>query len=448
MRLLNSGRGLEAWAADEAASARPKGETGDRVAAPSYQLANDHFILSRGPLSYSYKFFKIELHSAAPSVVGNSRSNEQSVDEGAAALELDSDPPEHLRIGKTSEHLIDGRSFDAEVQLHFYNRQLASSANEALRFANEKPIGSLFAVLSVFVLLQQGPQNSSISGPLDFLLDNLQALQSPGSSMELQLSRRQMSDLITDDREYVTYSGSLNRPPCSETVDWILLNKPLKVSDAKLMEYFEKVNTNQDNIRPVNRLNNRLLRTTIAVGKQARDQAGQESTCSKVSTMVMAAGAKSAAGHARSRRQFNPMKFPTINQLHNAYAMALPRRSPSRRFFELASADHRQRRQQRGGSWIGATKARAKLGESNAAIGHRAVGAKRGGARACCVILLCFSSNDRRFLSAGRVVRSHKRKQYCVAHSAPSLHLCSSCADLQLHRAFALGRRLQTNSSR
>lgn len=223
----------------------------------------DQLILSRGPLSYSYKLFKIELHSAAP------------------ALEMQLRPTTTM----SSEHLIDGRSFDGELQLHFYNKHLALSAAEAQQLANEDSRPNLFAAVSVFLLAtHQHESGASLRGHLkvqkrnvtdsaiDFILNNLSALQNETDSVKLDLSRHHIESLLTSRRHYVTYQGSMNRPPCAESVDWILLNKAMRVDADKLQALFERLNTNQENIRPVKPLNRRLLRTTINIQAGAHSE--------------------------------------------------------------------------------------------------------------------------------------------------------------------------------
>lgn len=262
LQLLNSGRGLEAWL-ERAESSGGRPQLGDEL------------ILSRGPLSYSYKLFKIELHSAPSSpnrlepLSGPGRQRRhQGRDQGQDQGQME-EGLEALRAGKSSEHLIDGRSFEGELQLHFYNRQLASSAAESLKLASAQPFASLFAVISVFISLTPARPlaantTAAQGGPLDFLLDNLAALQSAGNSIELRLARRHLEALVPERRHYLHYSGSMSRPPCAESVDWILLNKVLRVEAERFGQLFERSNTNQENVRPVQALNGRLLRTSIS----------------------------------------------------------------------------------------------------------------------------------------------------------------------------------------
>lgn len=256
MQLLNSGRGLEVWL-----------EPQDKV----WPEQQHQLILSRGPLSYAYKLFKIELHSSSQSVnVADQQQQQQT-------------------SAKSSEHLVDGRAFDGELQLHFYNGRLASSAAHAQRLVTSSGVGgqdapaNLFASVSVFLLTvpapvrpqgrsapaasaatnQQQQQRNSTELPLDFLLANLDKLESQGDQIELELKRHQLEELLVDREQYIHYQGSMNRPPCAESVDWILLNKALRVDMEKFRALFERLNTNQENVRPVKPLNRRLLRTTI-----------------------------------------------------------------------------------------------------------------------------------------------------------------------------------------
>lgn len=240
VQLLNSGRGLEAWLEPTAG------------AGPSDQL-----ILSHGPLSYAYKLFKLELHSARGS------SQLQPERSPKWSPEREESVPETLRVGKSSEHLIDGRAFDAELQLHFYNRHLADSARHAQQLASgEEARPNLFAAISV--LVQSVNSTLSGGGALSFLLDSTALLAKQGDSVQLMLNRRHVEALVPELQQYVTYQGSQNRPPCAESVDWILINRPLRVEADKLSLLFsDKLNTNQENIRPIKPLYRRLLRTTI-----------------------------------------------------------------------------------------------------------------------------------------------------------------------------------------
>lgn len=314
IKLINSGRGIEAWL-----ERGPELSLIDSAANAGSGTEMDHdgekLLLSKGPLSYEYKLFKIELHSApagarlghtnwAPAEDDEPRDERDESDNSLgdnnglnwARAPRTSPAPQATRAAaaRSSEHLIDGRAFDAELQLHFHNRHLASSGHEALRLANEQPLASLFAVISVLISLKsaQKAEETAAAGPLDFVLNHLDRLQNQGDSLELRLSRAQLETLLTDRRQYVTYQGSMNRPPCAESVDWIILNRPLRVEANKFLPMFDKLATSQENVRPARQLNNRLLRTTInklrykrSPSSSASAGAQLEEKCRKVSEL-------------------------------------------------------------------------------------------------------------------------------------------------------------------
>lgn len=299
-------------------------------AEPAEEEARRHhrhqLVVSRGPLSYSYKLFKIELHSSGNYAINKQlnelnqedNSNDDEHNDGGDGdgdnhqSNVENNTPGQQSRGvpeaskwsssgaaspanaasKSSEHLIDGKSLDAEVQLHFYNKQLALSSHEALNLINSAGApASLFTIISVFVSLRRPTtttttaSNATTDGPLDFIFNNLQALQNQGNAIELRLPRHHIDSLITTQSDYITYQGSLNRPPCAESVDWILLNKALRVDLEKFALLYEKLNTNQENIRPIKPLNGRQLRTSINLGPRNNHFYHQyeEKNCAKVS---------------------------------------------------------------------------------------------------------------------------------------------------------------------
>lgn len=162
---------------------------------------------------------------------------------------------------QSSEHLVDGRSFDGELQLHFYNKHLALSHQEALKSEQ----ASMFAIISVFIIARNSSSATTPGSELDFILDNLNLIESQGMAIDLELNRHLINSLMIEQSDYITYQGSLNRPPCHENADWILLNRAHLVELEKFQLLFQSgaTTTNQDNVRPVNPTHKRLLRTTI-----------------------------------------------------------------------------------------------------------------------------------------------------------------------------------------
>lgn len=65
-----------------------------------------------------------------------------------------------------------------------------------------------------------------------------------------------VSDLISEGG-YYNYSGSLTTPPCSEIVEWIVMEEPLEASQAQLDAFSSILH---DNYRPVQPLNGRTIK--------------------------------------------------------------------------------------------------------------------------------------------------------------------------------------------
>lgn len=129
-----------------------------------------------------------------------------------------------------SEHLLDGRRFPLE--LHFVHRA---------------PDGTL-GVLGV--LVETGKPNATLKA----FLDNMPA--EAGSERAAEGRMLNPSGFLPRGRGYYRYEGSLTTPPCSETVDWVVLAKPIQASTAQI-NAFERVYPM--NARPLQDLNRRFL---------------------------------------------------------------------------------------------------------------------------------------------------------------------------------------------
>lgn len=75
-----------------------------------------------------------------------------------------------------------------------------------------------------------------------------------------------MNSLLPKTQFYLTYEGSVSEPPCSETANWIVLNKPVYILERSLFSLRNSIVIDGygDNFRPIQALNNRCITTNIA----------------------------------------------------------------------------------------------------------------------------------------------------------------------------------------
>ena len=129
-----------------------------------------------------------------------------------------------------SEHKIDNESFPMELHLVHQNNQGA------------------FAVLGV--LIKQGKENKALESIWKSIT---YAPRDKEISSDATINA---SDLLPTDMSSYRYHGSLTTPPCSENVHWIVLQKPVEVSNLQLQTFAEVFPMNA---RPIQSLNRRFL---------------------------------------------------------------------------------------------------------------------------------------------------------------------------------------------
>ena len=130
---------------------------------------------------------------------------------------------------RPSEHLIGGKSFPMEA--HFVH-------------ANTK--GSL-AVIGV--LMTVGNANAVFNKIVTTMPDKA----GPAAKADPAINP---NGLLPAARSYYRYSGSLTTPPCSETVDWLLLTDPIQVANADIARFAKLYPMNA---RPVQKGNRRFV---------------------------------------------------------------------------------------------------------------------------------------------------------------------------------------------
>jgi len=166
----------------------------------------------------------------------------QLTNTGHTLVEEVSAAPAHLSFGgqdynlkqfhfhTPSEHHLNGKTFPME--LHFVHSDADGQ----------------FAVVGVFV--QQGQTNTTLQQLL------LKAPLQKGESVADQNTVLDLTALMPKEKHFYHYMGSLTTPPCSEQVNWLVLNTPIEASAEQLKQLNQLVG---ENARPVQQLNARNL---------------------------------------------------------------------------------------------------------------------------------------------------------------------------------------------
>lgn len=128
-----------------------------------------------------------------------------------------------------SEHLINDKSFAMEA--HFVHRNAAGSLGVIGVLITPGKPNPVFAKVVATMPAAEGPPVKADPG-----ID-------PNSLLPSKLA-------------YYRYSGSLTTPPCSETVDWMLLEEPIEVAEADVAAFAKLYPMNA---RPAQKLDRRFV---------------------------------------------------------------------------------------------------------------------------------------------------------------------------------------------
>ena len=151
---------------------------------------NEMVNISGGPLSYNYPIYDVSLHFG-------------------------------LRDDQGSEHTIDGEHFAGELQLLGYNADLYDNYTTASNHPN--------GLVGVVVLIQVGTYSNS---ELRKITDAAMSVQYRGDRKKVE--NVTISNLLPETIGYMTYEGSQTAPGCSEVVNWIIINKPIYITQKQV----------------------------------------------------------------------------------------------------------------------------------------------------------------------------------------------------------------------
>ncbi|MBC2180942.1 carbonic anhydrase family protein [Listeria booriae] len=135
-----------------------------------------------------------------------------------------------INIHTPSEHQLDGKKYDAELQLKH-----VSADNKTL-------------IISVFV--KEGDKNQAIGD-----MTSIIASSENGKTTAMKQAVSTLGLIPTDDKAFA-YDGSLTTPATTEGVSWVVYEKPITMSKQQLSDLTKQLG---DNNRPVQKLNDRQV---------------------------------------------------------------------------------------------------------------------------------------------------------------------------------------------
>jgi carbonic anhydrase len=100
-------------------------------------------------------------------------------------------------------------------------------------------------VAVVAVLLERGKEHNLIQTVWNNL--PLEKYESVSPSVVIDLN-----DTLPERRDYYTFMGSMNEPPCTEGVLWLVMKQPMQASPAQMALYSRLYPLNARPVQPTN----------------------------------------------------------------------------------------------------------------------------------------------------------------------------------------------------
>ncbi|MEM6399720.1 MAG: carbonic anhydrase [Cyanobacteria bacterium P01_D01_bin.116] len=137
------------------------------------------------------------------------------------------------------------------IQFHFHHPSEHKVEGEALpmelHLVHKGEKGNL-AVIGIF--LKEGKTNPTLQKVWQVMP------MKKGREKTISDLNINASNLLPEDKDYYRYFGSLTTPPCSETVNWIVLKEPVEISSPQVKKFAQVFPMNA---RPVQLVKRRFL---------------------------------------------------------------------------------------------------------------------------------------------------------------------------------------------
>ncbi|OWY95046.1 Carbonic anhydrase [Phytophthora megakarya] len=212
---------------------------------PVRSLSHDDWGMEHAPLKYGGKCEKFKLKKLEDlykwEITGDEKCTVKSINFDEREYKL-----AQFHVHATSEHALDDYHYDAEI--HFVHKAEDDSDTKL--------------VTAVFLHAQMDVEENA------FIKSLWEDLETEGENFSLEDVGMDYAELLNGlvaKSHLFNYNGSLTTPPCSETVDWWVLNNPILISFDELNQLIETYsllpasNEASDN-RPTQPLNDRVIK--------------------------------------------------------------------------------------------------------------------------------------------------------------------------------------------
>jgi carbonic anhydrase len=174
-------------------------------------------------------------HEHVQELVDNGHTIQVTVDEGSTlTLNGTSYSLKQFHFHTPSEHTLDGRNLPMEM--HLVHQDSAGA----------------FAVVGI--LFEEGKPNPNIAK----LVANLPAAK--GDTVSVANEQLDLEVQLPDTEKAFHYVGSLTTPPCSEQVQWLVLQERIPISAEQVAAFASRIGPNN---RPVQAINERVVGTVV-----------------------------------------------------------------------------------------------------------------------------------------------------------------------------------------
>ncbi|RLN06692.1 hypothetical protein BBJ28_00003024 [Nothophytophthora sp. Chile5] len=211
---------------------------------PVRELSHDNWGMPYAPLKFSGDCERFTMRTLEDlykwEINGDENCNVKSINFDGRAYSL-----AQFHLHSTSEHTFDGYHYDGE--LHFVHKEVGGSGN----------------LLVTSLLLNAQP----IEMENGFIGNLWNAMNTGDAAVNLEQIGMNYADMLNGlvaKSHLFNYNGSLTTPPCSEIVDWWVLNNPISITydELEMMKslYAQRpsANNSSDN-RPTQPLNDREI---------------------------------------------------------------------------------------------------------------------------------------------------------------------------------------------